>query len=228
MFEISLKHNWYLNINLDRKNKSSPNAHFRFSNFVLRNQKLKREKCQCSQNFDLNVGLSVVWLIYPKMTWVKNWAYVISLPFLPAMRSMKPNWVSADCTKQNGPVHWPSLSGKEKQIPDENRSSLQYLLQSTDVAKIALPLAPFIEGEDNVTTGTIKMYLIKEINRRTNWILQLNCMQGCLSAGANGKLKFVSCNVKAFASSCLFVPLRVFLFPNKLTPMYTAPKFERE
>ena len=184
---------------------------------------------QCSQNLDLNPnygGLNDVWLIYPKMTWVKNWAYVISLPFLPAMRSMKPNWVSADCTKQNGPVHWPSLSGKEKQIPDEN--SLQYLLQSTDVAKIALPLAPFIEGEDNVTTGTIKMYLIKEINRRTNWILQLNCMQGCLSAGTNGKLKFVSCNVKAFASSCLFVPLRVFLFSNKLNPMYTAPKFERE
>ena len=71
MFEIPLKHNWYLNINLDRKNKSSANAHFKCSNFVLRNQKLKKEKCQCSQNLDLNpnyVGLNVVWLIYPKMT----------------------------------------------------------------------------------------------------------------------------------------------------------------
>ena len=33
---------------------SSPNTHFRFSNFVLLNRKLKKEKWQYIQNLDLN------------------------------------------------------------------------------------------------------------------------------------------------------------------------------
>ena len=41
------------NIDLDGNNNSSPNAHFRFLHVVLRNQKLKKEKYQCSQNLDL-------------------------------------------------------------------------------------------------------------------------------------------------------------------------------
>ena len=54
MFVIPFKHNWYLNIHLNGKIKSSQNAHFRFSILVLLNQKLKKEKWQCSQNLDLN------------------------------------------------------------------------------------------------------------------------------------------------------------------------------
>ena len=34
--------------------KSPPNDDFRFYNFVLLNQKLKKQKWQCSQNLDLN------------------------------------------------------------------------------------------------------------------------------------------------------------------------------
>ena len=44
MFEIPLKHNCYLNIILDQKYYFSPNAHFRFSNFVLGNQNLKERR----------------------------------------------------------------------------------------------------------------------------------------------------------------------------------------
>ena len=46
MFKIPLNHrfNWYLTIDLDGKYNSIPNTHFRFSNFVLRNQKLKKEE----------------------------------------------------------------------------------------------------------------------------------------------------------------------------------------
>ena len=36
------------------KNNSSLNAKFRFSKFILTNHKLMNEKCQCSQNHDLN------------------------------------------------------------------------------------------------------------------------------------------------------------------------------
>ena len=42
VFRIPFKHNRYLNIDLDGK-KSSLSAHFRFSNFVLVNQKLKKK-----------------------------------------------------------------------------------------------------------------------------------------------------------------------------------------
>ena len=35
MFEIPLKHKSFLDIDLEGINNSSPNAHFRFSNFVL-------------------------------------------------------------------------------------------------------------------------------------------------------------------------------------------------
>ena len=44
----------YLDIDLDGKSNYSSNAHFRFSNYVHEIQKLKKEKWQCSQNFDLN------------------------------------------------------------------------------------------------------------------------------------------------------------------------------
>ena len=54
MFEIIHKHNLYLNIDLDGKSNSSLNAHFKISNFLLRNQKFKKEKWSCSQNLDLN------------------------------------------------------------------------------------------------------------------------------------------------------------------------------
>ena len=43
-----------------------------------------------------------------------------------------------------------------------------YLLWSTDVVNIPLPLTPLMEDEDNVSIGTIEVYLIKEMNRRTN------------------------------------------------------------
>ena len=38
MFEIPLKHKSFLNIDLEEINNSSPNAHFRFSHFVLGNR----------------------------------------------------------------------------------------------------------------------------------------------------------------------------------------------
>ena len=43
-----------LNCHLDTNLNCSPIVHFRFLNVVLRNQKSKKEKGQCSQNFDLN------------------------------------------------------------------------------------------------------------------------------------------------------------------------------
>ena len=51
---IPLKHNWHLGMDLDDNNNFSPNAQFWFWNFILRNQKLKKEKWHCSQNVDLN------------------------------------------------------------------------------------------------------------------------------------------------------------------------------
>ena len=54
IIKILYKNNWYLSNDLDGRKNSSPNAHFRFSNFVLRKQKLQNGKWQCSQNLDLN------------------------------------------------------------------------------------------------------------------------------------------------------------------------------
>ena len=54
MFEILLEYNWYLNLHLDRNTNFPPSAHFRFPNVVLRKEKLKKEKWQCSQNLKLN------------------------------------------------------------------------------------------------------------------------------------------------------------------------------
>ena len=43
------------------KDNSAPNVHFRFLNFVLRNQKLKKGKWQCGLNLDL---LHLAWTVY--------------------------------------------------------------------------------------------------------------------------------------------------------------------
>ena len=52
-----LKLNWHLGIDLNDNNNSLPNLHFRFSNFVLRDQKLKNDKWQCNQNFESDLSL---------------------------------------------------------------------------------------------------------------------------------------------------------------------------
>ena len=54
MYVFPFRHNWCLHIHSDRKNNSPPIAHFRFSNDVKGEQKYKKERWQCSQNFILN------------------------------------------------------------------------------------------------------------------------------------------------------------------------------
>ena len=54
MFEIGRKHNWHLNIYLSGKKILHRIHFFDFRNLSIRNEKLKKEKRQCSQNHDLN------------------------------------------------------------------------------------------------------------------------------------------------------------------------------
>ena len=57
IFWLKLLHLLYypnLNLQLDRNMNSPPIVHFRFPNFVLRKEKSKKEKWQCSQNLGLN------------------------------------------------------------------------------------------------------------------------------------------------------------------------------
>ena len=80
---VNLFHALYnpnLNLQLDRNLNSPPIAHFRFPNCVLRKEKSKKEKWQCSQNLKLNpyCAEDVQWLetmlfklaVFPYIHWV--------------------------------------------------------------------------------------------------------------------------------------------------------------
>ena len=54
MFMLPTAQNQHPYLDLGEKMNSSLNDDFRYQNFVLLNQKLKKQKWQCSQNLDLN------------------------------------------------------------------------------------------------------------------------------------------------------------------------------
>ena len=79
IFEILLKFNWYLNLQLDKNMNSPPIAHCRFPNVLLRKEKSKKERWQCSQNLELNLTYGEEFLVLFPSSDVQFWGTNIKI-----------------------------------------------------------------------------------------------------------------------------------------------------